>query len=412
MTAQKSERQITLWEATLITLGAATVSAGTFVVIGSAVEKAGSGLILSILIAGIVAFATAAGGAQLGAAIPISGGGFIWARELGYPLLSFLSGAAFLLKGLVSQSVNALVLVMFAQLVVPQLPLHPLAAGFMIAVTILNYCGVKLTAELLAVLTAFTTLLLILYCIVVWPVVSGVNFHPILGHGIWGILGGAGSVFFAYSGFERAAVVASEIKDPKRTIPWSIFISYPISMALFVMVGVVTLGSLSASGAMDDDLAIPNAWKFATHERWTWVMPLAAVLASGISLGAGVFGDSQLAREMAIKHELPRWFAEVKGEKGTPRNAVLVLGLIMAALALYFNLRPLLKIVNAVILIWYGTVNFASTQLPQSKRLVWPSISWFGLCGCVLLLVTLPWWAIGVGGAVLAIGAIVRWKCD
>ena len=83
---------------TFITLGTA-IDAGTFAPVGPAVEKADDGLPVILVLAGMVAFATATGGAQVCAAIPRSGVEFTCARAIGHQTISFLAGTCFVGKG-------------------------------------------------------------------------------------------------------------------------------------------------------------------------------------------------------------------------------------------------------------------------------------------------------------------------
>lgn len=80
-----ARRTIGLGLGVAVVLGEVVGDAGIMVTPGAAAEHAGSGVLLALVVAGVVALATGTSGAQLGAAIPISGGGFTWARKCGYP---------------------------------------------------------------------------------------------------------------------------------------------------------------------------------------------------------------------------------------------------------------------------------------------------------------------------------------
>lgn len=65
-------------------------------------------------------------------------------------------------------------------------------------------------------------------------------------------------------------------------------------------------------------------------------------------LVGGILGASRIALPMGQAHELPGWFGATHGRFKTPHPAVLALGLLVAALALLFHLRPLLDVVQRV----------------------------------------------------------------
>src|SRR5437763_5615231 len=108
---------------TLITT-AMIIDSGIFASLGVAMSKAGSGVLIAILLGGVVALTTGLGAAQLGVHFPKEGGAFTWAREFGHRTLSFVAGCAYLGKGTVSLSVVALILATYLQKAIPGLPIH------------------------------------------------------------------------------------------------------------------------------------------------------------------------------------------------------------------------------------------------------------------------------------------------
>src|SRR5712691_4174206 len=93
--------------ATFLT-AAMIIGTGLFAALGSTAEKAGTGLLLAIIVSGLVALATGLSAASVGINFPEEGGGFTWSRKFGYPTLGFVAGCAYLGKGVVSSVVIAL----------------------------------------------------------------------------------------------------------------------------------------------------------------------------------------------------------------------------------------------------------------------------------------------------------------
>jgi len=105
---------------------------------------------------------------------------------------------------------------------------------------------------------------------------------------------------------------------------------------------------------------------------------------------------------MGEANELPRWLGSIHPKFHVPRNAVLTIGVIVLALALSFDLRRLLAVASIFTLTWYIITHFSALQLRKEQRLTTPFFSWLGLFGCLLLVASLPIWAILTGSAVLA----------
>src|SRR5881397_693694 len=105
----KSSLRRTLDRTTAMLLTAAMIiGTGLFAALGETVDKAGSGVLLAMLLGGLVILATGLSAASVGINYPEEGGGFTWSRKFGYPTLGFVAGCAYLGKGVVSTVVISL----------------------------------------------------------------------------------------------------------------------------------------------------------------------------------------------------------------------------------------------------------------------------------------------------------------
>src|SRR3989440_7395541 len=103
-----SQRRVLGPTTAMLLTAAMIIGTGLFAALGETTEKAGSGLLLAILLSGLVALATGLSAASCGINYPEEGGGFNWSRQFGYPTLGFVAGCAYLGKGIVSTVVIAL----------------------------------------------------------------------------------------------------------------------------------------------------------------------------------------------------------------------------------------------------------------------------------------------------------------
>src|SRR5438132_13159889 len=119
----KSSLTRTLGRTTATLLTAAMIlGTGLFAALGETAEKAGSGLLLAILLSGLVALATGLSAASVGTNFPEEGGAFTWSRKFGYNTLGFVAGCAYLGKGIVSTVVISLAFAIYTTQVIQGLP--------------------------------------------------------------------------------------------------------------------------------------------------------------------------------------------------------------------------------------------------------------------------------------------------
>src|SRR3989454_6081755 len=208
--------------ATLMT-AAMIVGTGIFGAIGPATAKAGSGILPAMTIGGIVALFTGISAAQLGINYPKEGGAFTWSRELNHETIGFIAGMAYLGKALFSLSVISLAFAEYSRQLVPTLPIPLLAASVVVAVLVLNLFNVSLTTKVLIGLMLVNVSLLGLYVALAAPAVTVAHFsNPLGDNGVVGVFAGAALFFWTWDGFMRTAIMAGEVKNPRRTIPVAI----------------------------------------------------------------------------------------------------------------------------------------------------------------------------------------------
>src|SRR6266487_3362673 len=235
--------------ATFLT-AAMIIGTGLFAALGATAERAGSGLLLAMIFSGLVALATGLSAASVGIQFPEEGGGFTWSRKFGYPTLGFVAGSAYLGKGIVSTVVIALAFALYTAQMLQGLPpyiVHIIAAGAVAVVAGVNFLGVQLSARLLIGLLIVQLAMLGVFVGFAAPAADWSNLLPVTGHGWSGVLAGAAVLFWSWDGFMRMAIMASEVKDPRRTIPFAVVGGVALSAVVFLVVPAVMLGVMGTA---------------------------------------------------------------------------------------------------------------------------------------------------------------------
>ena len=229
-----------LGTADAVVLGlSAMLGAGVFAVWAPAAAAAGPWLLLSVLIAAVVAACNAASAADLAAAHPHSGGGSLYGYERLSPAAGRLAGVAFLVGKL---SAGAAAAGVFGGYVLPSAPLVA-AIPAVAVVSVLNSAGVRWTARGAYTLVGGTLVVLVVVVVIGLfgtadpgdaPAVP-VPVPPDPG-GVLGVLTAAGLLFFAFAGYARIATLGEEVRDPARTIPRAIPLALGITLVVYAAV--------------------------------------------------------------------------------------------------------------------------------------------------------------------------------
>jgi APA family basic amino acid/polyamine antiporter len=397
-------RRLGLGDAIVIGLGS-MIGAGVFAAIGPAARVAGSGLLLGLALAALVAYANATSSAELAARYPESGGTYVYGRERLGAFWGHLAGWGFVVGKTASCAGMALTIGVYAA---PSWP-RPIAAAAVIGVTAVNYRGVHKTAVVTRVVVAFVLVALAL--VVAGTALGGhastAHFADLTGHGAYGILQSAGLLFFAFAGYARIATLGEEVVDPARTIPKAIPRALAITLAVYAVVATSALAAVGPVALAASDTPLATAVRAG---RLDVVVPAVrvggAVAALGVLLSL-VAGISRTVFAMAADGELPRWLGAVHPRHHVPHRADVVIGALVTGAVCLTDLQHAIGFSSFCVLAYYGIANAAAWTLPPDGRR-WPrGLAGAGFVGCVVLACTLPARIALSGGCVLTTGAVI-----
>jgi len=159
--------------------------------------------------------------------------------------------------------------------------------------------------------------------------------------GIWGILGAAGTVFFAFIGFDAVSTAAQEAKNPKRTMPIGILGSLVICTVLYVLFAHVLTGLVDTEFFRDPsrggEASIVAAIQAAMPGyEWLSKSITVAILAGFSSvILVMLLGQSRVFYSMSKDGLLPRAFSDVHPKYKTPWKGNLLILILVAAFAAF-----------------------------------------------------------------------------
>jgi len=389
-----------------VTVGAGSmIGAGVFSAWGPATDAAGTGVLIGLVVAALVAFCNATSSAQLAALHPESGGTYVYARHRLGPVWGYVAGWGFVIGK--TASCVAIALTAGAYLWPDHARLVGVAA--VATVALVNLGGLTRTVVVTKVLLAAALIALASVVAAGWSS-PGTSLTRIgaLDASPAGVLRSGGFLFFAFAGYARIATLGEEVRNPATTIPKAIPRALAGVLMVYAVVGVTLLAALPVDSIADSNAPLGAVVDASRFDRLAPVVRLGAGIAAlGVLLNL-IPGVSRTVLAMARRRELPSWFATIDDHRSLPVRAETAVTAVVIALTATLDLRGAIGFSGVTILTYYAITNAACLSLPRQQRR-WPrSICVLGLAGCLALAVMLPAASVVAGTGVLLAGIAVR----
>jgi APA family basic amino acid/polyamine antiporter len=406
------KREIGLFGATALGIGA-IIGSGIFIVTGIVAGIAGSAMIISVLIAGVIALFSALSVAELSAYLPEEGGTYAYAQKLISPFAGFIAGWIWIFSNIFVGAAVSLGFAHYFVTLVPAVPLKIIAVIICFIFIVINYLGLKESTLLNNVLVTVKVLILLFFVAFGLGFFSFEHFTPLAPSGMTGILSGAALIFFAYTGFARVTIMAEEVKEPEKTIPRSIYLALGISTVIYILVCLVAVGIAGTPALAQSGSPLADAIRVTGSPEAVLLISLGAMIATASVLLTTIMGISRIVFAMARNNDLPQFLSRISPRFSTPHYAIWITGLFMVAAVLFADLILVVAVSTFAMLIFYFIANIAALRLPREYQRYVSVVPVIGAVTCIGLVAFLEInsWIIGIIG--LAIGilwyGIRRW---
>ncbi|SDS26796.1 APC family permease [Agrococcus carbonis] len=312
-----------------------TLGAGIYTLVGTMAQDVGGVLWLPLSLALVLALLTAGTYAELITKYPHAGGAARFAeRAFDKPYVTFLIGFLMLASGITTAAALANAFAGdYLQALVPDIPAVPVTLGFIALLIAVALRGVResLIANVAATVIEMTGLIII---IVVAAIVIGSgggdasrlttfaeDVPPISG-----ALAASITAFFSFLGFEAAANMAEEVKDPSRSYPRALFGAILTAAVVYLLIAlgasiVVPTDQLATSEGPLLEVILASGVQFPS-----WLFAIIALVAIGNGALLFMLMASRATYGLAEAKLLPRAFGAVLTRRRTPWVAIVAVG--------------------------------------------------------------------------------------
>ncbi len=436
------KRTLTAWSLVALGIGA-IIGAGLFVrTATAAAQNAGPSVTLGFIVAAIGCALAGLCYAELSSSIPISGSAYTYTYATMGELLAWIIGWDLILEYAVGAATlgiawseylnNLLVNVLHTSPIPFALSHSPfqesstgeqglinLPAFFIVAmISLLLIKGTKESAFVNGLIVIVKVSIVILIIVFGWNFINPINHTPYIpqpsvftdehgvGHnfgGIMGILGAAGTVFFAFIGFDAVSTAAQETKNPKRDMPIGILGSLAVCTVLYILFAHVLTGieSVEFFRTSGKEASVSNAIT-ASMPGFEWLSQFVTVaILFGFTsvILVMLLGQSRVFYSMGKDGLLPRFLGDLHSKYKTPYKANLVILVIVGLFAAFIpgdivGDMTSIGTLFAFILVCFSVIVLRKTEpnLKREFKTPWvPVVPIAGILVCLAMIYGLGW---------------------
>jgi APA family basic amino acid/polyamine antiporter len=441
------KRTLTAWS--LIALGiGAIIGAGLFVRTATAVaQNAGPSVTIGFIVAAIGCGLAGLCYAELSSSIPISGSAYTYTYATMGELLAWIIGWDLILEYAVGAATvgiawseylnNLLINVLHVSPIPYSLSHSPfqsftdpitnvtvnglinLPALFIVGViSLLLIKGTQESAFVNGIIVVVKVTIVILIIVLGWNFINPVNHTPYIppasiftdehgiDHnfgGIMGILGAAGTVFFAFIGFDAVSTAAQETKNPKKAMPIGILGSLVICTVLYILFAHVLTGIATVedfrTGGKEASVSFAIG-KYMIGYEWLAQFVTIAILAGFSSvILVMLLGQSRVFYAMGKDGLLPQAFGDLHPKYKTPYKANLAILVIVGLFAAFIpgdivGDMTSIGTLFAFILVCISVIVLRKTEPDMKREFKTPFVPFVPILGvivCLAMIYGLGW---------------------
>jgi APA family basic amino acid/polyamine antiporter len=366
----------------------AVVGVGIFVATGTGAHLAGPAVIISFILAGIVACLCALCYCELSTMFPVAGSTYSYSYIVFGEIIAMIIGWCLTAEYLVACSAVASgwsgtfvgILKSFGIILPAAFTASPskggivdLPAVLVIAIiTYILYYGMKESARVNNIIVGVKIAIILVFIVLGVGHINTANYHPFAPFGFRGIFAATATIFFSFIGFDAISTAAEEAENPKRDIPLGLIICLIAVTILYVSVAVVLTGMVPYNEIISEN-AVPGALASVGINWGAALVGTGAILGMISTIMVVLYGQVRVFMVMSRDGLLPKVFSKVHPIHKTPHISTIITGTIAAIIAGFLPLDIIVEFLSTGTLFGFIAVALAVIVLrktmPNFKRI-------------------------------------------
>ncbi len=324
-------------------------------------------ILLAWIVGGLLSLAGALAYAELASRFPRAGGGYVFSREAFGPMFGFLAGFS---ASLVTLPGTAAFLAMgftrYAGISDP-LTAKIIGIGLILSISYINYRGVTRGAILQDGFMVLKLALIFILIVAGFASMNGSLSHFLTALPSASPLLALVPIMFTYSGWDASVYVAGEIKNPQKTLPFSMFFGTLLVMVVYITLAMLYLYAIPVDSPISKTAivtSVSNVFFGSTVAKYVGGLVAISVLGC---LSATILTGPRVIYAMAKDRLLPGFLGSVNSTFHTPAKAIWFHGIWACVLLISGTFDQLLDYVT-VPAVFFAAINVAGLFILRKKN--------------------------------------------
>ena len=358
------------------------IGGSVFILLGTAIGKAQSGVLIGLILGGILIFFTALNYSELSTSLPVSGGAYNFSKEALGGFLAFIIGFFLWIANIGTFSFSAQAFFVVIKAFFPS----PIMQNFSIIIavvlilftTIVVYRTQKLA---LRALVSLTIVLLIIFAIfiisgfIIAPITNSLNFDT-------GILSSNTNFFLVILMFSslfifftsitsNLAYLNADLKNPSKNIPKTNI--YAILITLLIYLLITTVSMINIGGNPDESpILLALILNDVLGPFGYLLMGIAATISTFIAMNVALGSAVSVMHALARDHYVSQKLLKTNRKTNIPSLALIIssgIAIAFTILAITFaNVGFTANITTFIYFFGLAFVNFAAVSLRYKRK--------------------------------------------
>ncbi len=355
------------------------IGGSIFVLLGLGIEYAGSGILLSLILGGILIFFTGLNYAELSTSLPIAGGAYNFGKEGIGGFLAFIIGFFLWIANVAMCSFSAQIFASVFKEVFIKLNI-PISNTFITVIAILPIILTSLVifrTQKVAIkaLLIFTLVLIgmfaffIIFGLIITPftnpniVLTQIKFE--------GIIPAFLLLFILFTSItSNLAYLNPNLKNPSKNIPKTIIYAILLTIIIYLSITFIALINLgeNPTGLTENPVLLADVFESVLGPFGFYFMVLAAIISTLIAINAALGSAVSVITALARDRFIPKKIQETKKRPDMPALGLLITIILVVLFVSFAGIGFTAEITNFIYFVGLAFVNFAAVKLRRTRK--------------------------------------------